>query len=197
MSPQQGDRVVEIGAVRLEAGQIVAQFQSLINPGFPLNPFITELTGISDAMLADAPAARPVINDFQRFVGNSPLVAHNASFDLRFLEAEFSRYDHPVPAHIGCSMLVARRIFPDAPNHRLGTLISYLELPRARRFHRALDDASMTALLWTRLAQELASLYGFSEVPFLVLQRLGRTPRRSVAAFLRQAVSQQREGRGC
>jgi len=197
MSPQQGDRVIEVGAVRFEAGSIVAQYQSLINPGISLDPFISDLTGINDLMLAEAPSAHQVIPEFGRFVGGTPLVAHNASFDKRFLDAEFQRYAQPLPVQIGCSMLAARRIFPEAPNHKLGTLISYLELPTARRYHRALDDAIMTAFLWARLEQELSTSYGFREVPFHLLQRLGRIPCRSASEFLRQAAKKQQEERGC
>lgn len=197
MSPQQGDRVIEIGAVRLEAGRSVAHFESLINPEILLDPFISDLTGISDQMLADAPAARQVINNFREFVGSSPLVAHNAAFDKRFLDAEFERYAHPAPSQVGCSMLVARRIFPEAPNHKLGTLISYLELPTARRFHRALDDASMTSVLWHRLEQELIARYGLSDVPFSLLYRLGQVSVSRVPAFLRNSAKKQQEGRGC
>ncbi len=197
MSPQQGDTVIEVGAVRLEGGRIVAHFESLINPEILLDPFISDLTGISDQMLADAPGARQVINDFHEFAGSSPLVAHNASFDKRFLEAEFERYSLPATAQVGCSMLVARRLFPDAPNHKLGTLISYLELPTAHRFHRALADASMTAVLWRRLEQELINCYGFSEVPFNLLHRLEQVSVRRVPEFLRNSAKKQQEGRGC
>ena len=94
-------------------------------------------------------------------------------------------------------MLVARRLFPDAPNHKLGTLISYLELPTARRFHRALADASMTAVLWRRLEQEVIDSYGFSEVPFNLLLRLGQVSVSRVPEFLRNSAKKQQEGRGC
>ncbi len=197
MSPQQGDRVIEVGAVRLEDGHIVGHFESLINPDISLDPFVSDLTGISDQMLSGAPGARQVISDFHEFAGSSPLVAHNASFDKRFLEAEFERFSLPVPAQVGCSMLVARRLFPDAPNHKLGTLISYLELPTARRFHRALADASMTAVLWRRLEQEVIDSYGFSEVPFNLLLRLGQVSVSRVPEFLRNSAKKQQEGRGC
>ena len=197
MSPQYGDRVIEVGAVRLEDGRQVDQFQSLLNPQIALSHFITDLTGISDAMLATAPDGQRVITDFHTFVGHSPLVAHNASFDKRFLIAEFERYALPVPTQIGCSMLAARRVYPQAPNHRLGTLVSFLELPRARRFHRALDDACMTAALWTRMVQQLEADYGFDEVPFSLMQKLGRISTRRAAEFLEQVAKKQREGRGC
>jgi len=197
MSPQQGDRVIEVGAVRLKDGQIVDHFQSLINPEISLDPFVSDLTGISDQMLCDAPQAGHVFSDLKDFFGSSPLVAHNASFDKRFLDAEFERFALSVPTQIGCSMLASRRVFPDAPNHKLDTLISYLELPRAQRFHRALEDASMTAVLWRRLEQELSSSYGFDEVPFHLLQRLGQVSCGRAVEFLRHAAKKQQEGRGC
>lgn len=194
MSPQYGDRVIEVGAVRLEAGRIVERFSALINPGVTLSPFIVDLTGITDAMLAAAPAAEEVIGDFARFVGAAPVVAHNAAFDRRFLEAEFVRQGLRPPHPVGCSMLAARRVFPAAPNHKLGTLVRYLDLPRAERFHRALDDAAMTAALWTRMAHELQRSYGFDAVPFALLQGLGRVPRHRAESFLQREVQKQREG---
>ncbi len=197
MSPQQGARVIEIGAVRFTSGRITDQFESLINPQISLDPFIVDLTGISDEMLADAPETRQTMHDFHSFIGSSPLVAHNASFDKRFLEVEFERYGLPVPKQIGCSMLAARRIFPDAPNHKLATLISYLELPTARRFHRALADASMTAVLWRRLEQELISQYGFNDIPFSLMQRLGRISPARATEFLIMAAKKQRNDAGC
>ncbi|WP_020676059.1 3'-5' exonuclease [Geopsychrobacter electrodiphilus] len=184
MSPQQGDRVIEVGAVRLEDGQIVDQFQSLINPGALLDPFISDLTGISNAMLAEAPSASSIIRDFYHFIGSDPMVAHNASFDKLFLDAEFSRLGYRIPTAVGCSMLIARRLFPHAPNHKLGTLVSFLDLPTTDRFHRALADASMTAFLWTRLESELRQRYNINPVPFDVLQRLGRISLSNVESFL-------------
>ncbi len=197
MSPQYGDRVIEVGAVRLEDGRQVDQFQSLLNPQIALSHFITDLTGISDAMLTTAPDAQQVIADFHEFVGHSPLVAHNSSFDKRFLISEFERYALPVPTQFGCSMLAARRVFPQAPNHKLGTLISFLDLPCASRFHRALEDARMTAALWTRMAQQLKTDYGFDQISFSLMQKLGRISMRSAADFLQQAARKEQEGRGC
>lgn len=188
MSPDQGDRVIEVGAVRLRDGEVVSQFQSLINPGVPLNPFISDLTGISNAMLAEAPAASGVMKAFHGFIGSDPLVAHNASFDRRFLEAEFCRFGLKRPKAIGCSMLAARRVFPDAPNHKLGTLVSYLELPAERRFHRALADARMTGALWEHLGQTVATRYSMQKVPFALLHKLGRVPRERAVKFLENAA---------
>lgn len=190
MSPERGDRVIEVGAVRLQQGRVAAEFQSLINPGVPLDPYISDLTGICDDMLADAPAASGVIKAFRDFIGSSPLVAHNASFDQRFLVSELNRYYQPAPPAVGCSMLAARRVFPNAPNHKLGTLVNYLDIPAASRFHRALDDAKMTANLWYLMEKTLCERFGFTEVPFSVLQRLGRVPCERADAFLRKMVDE-------
>jgi DNA polymerase-3 subunit epsilon len=184
MSPQQGDRVIEVGAVRLENGRITAQFQSLIKPDILVDPYIADLTGISNAMLAEAPEGSGIIKEFCQFIGSDPLVAHNASFDKLFLEAEFSRYGCRMPAEVACSMLAARRLFPHAPNHKLGTLISFLKLPAEARFHRALADACMTAGLWSRLESELTQRYGIDSVPHDLLHRLGRIPQNKVDTFL-------------
>lgn len=197
MSPQQGDRVIEVGAVRLLDGQIADHFQALINPGSPLDPFITDLTGISDRMLAEAPSASGVMQDFERFIGSAPVVAHNASFDKKFLEAEFCRYNLRLPKAVGCSMLASRRIFPEAPNHKLGTLVSYLELPSARRYHRALEDASMTAALWTRMETDLCERYGIAEIPFQLMQSLGRVPCDKAEAFLEKEIAKLLEAQRC
>jgi len=190
MSPAQGDRVIEVGAVRLTDGEVCARFQSLINPGVRLNPFISELTGISEAMLAKAPAAGGIMAEFRKFIGSSPLVAHNASFDHRFLASEFERYGNPVPDAVGCSMLVARRLFPEVPNHKLETLVRYFDLPSSGRFHRALADASMTAALWHHLYQTIVTRYSIPVVHFALMQKLGRTPKGKAHAFLLKAAEE-------
>ena len=193
MSPQRGDRVIEIGAVRLERGLVKESFQSLVNPGTPLPGFISDLTGIDDDMLADAPGGLQVFAEFRRFIGTTPLVAHNASFDRRFLETEFCRYRHSLPREIGCSMLAARRIFPEAPNHKLGTLVDFLGLNVEGRFHRALADARMTAALWAKMEQSLVERYGFVAVPFSLLQRLGQIPLERCGAFLRKEAEEAKQ----
>ena len=193
MSPHRDDRVIEVGAVRLAGDRVVDSFQSLINPGVPLSNFIVELTGIEDRMLAAAPGAAEVFAEFRRFIGSAPLVAHNAAFDRRFLETEFCRYRHPLPPAVGCSMLAARRVFPEAPNHKLGTLVEFLDLQTEGRFHRALADARMTAALWIRLGERLRELYGFSRVPFKLLQRLGQIPLERSGAFLERKAQEERE----
>ncbi|WP_368170113.1 PolC-type DNA polymerase III [Aeromonas sp. R4-3] len=88
LSPGQGDRAIEIGAVRIENGHISERFSALMNPGFNVSSFIEQYTGISNAMLKQAPPCGEVMADFVEFIGDDNLVAHNASFDKRFLDAE-------------------------------------------------------------------------------------------------------------
>ena len=88
LSPGQGDRAIEIGAVRIKDGHISERFSALMNPGFNVSSFIEQYTGISNAMLKQAPPCNEVMADFVDFIGDDNLVAHNASFDKRFLDAE-------------------------------------------------------------------------------------------------------------
>jgi len=189
LSPEQGDRAIEIGAVRLVEDQIVERFQSLMNAGFRINPFIEDLTGISNTMVQEAPPAAEVMAQFFRFIGDSPLVAHNAAFDGRFLDAELALMGLRRQQDIACSLLVARRLYPAALDHRLQTLIHYHGLPTSGTFHRALADAEMTAHLWRQMGYDVASTCGLSSVPFAVLQGLTRVGKKQVATYLqRQAV---------
>lgn len=193
MSPLQGDRAIEIGAVRIVGGQIVDRFQSLMNPGRRINSFIESFTGISNAMVQAAPPATQVMEAFHDFIGDAPLVAHNAAFDRRFLDAELQRIDRCRRQEFACSLLVARRIYPDSPNHKLATLVSYKALPTDGCFHRALADAEMTAHLWLRMVTDLQDAYGFSQVPFALMSALARQKKNRVDAFLRERALEMRD----
>lgn len=162
ISPTQGARATEIAAVLVEDGQIVARFQSLMHTGAWVPPFIEQLTGISNAMLAQAPPARAVMHEVMRFTQGCPLVAHNASFDRGFWQAEGERAGcEPDPAHrFACTVLLSRRLYPQADNHRLGTLAKLHRLPDTGRAHRALADALTTAHLLRQIQADVAQRYG-------------------------------------
>ncbi len=185
LSPTQGDRSIEIGAVRLERGVPVDRFQSLMNPGVPVSSFIEEYTGISNAMLRDAEPCEDVMERFAEFARGANLVAHNASFDRRFLEAELRRLGRQPDGDLACSMLAARRLCPEAPNHRLGTLVEHLDLPTEGTFHRALADAEMTAALWMRLLDLLAER-GPRRVSFSDMVRLCQTSKSDLGKLVDQ-----------
>jgi len=187
ISPQRGDRAIEIGAVRVEQGEIVSRFQSLMNPGFRINSFIENYTGISNAMLVEAPGNNEVMSNFADFIADgAPLVAHNASFDQRFLEYEFACVDVTHDNPFGCSMLAARRVYPEAPNHKLGTLVDYKNLQTDGVFHRALADAEMTAYLWLQMLEDLSITYGLKNIPFQLMKDLARVKRHATDAFLQR-----------
>ncbi len=197
ISPAQGARATEIAAVLVQGGHIVGRFQSLMHSGAWVPPFIEQLTGISNAMLQDAPPARAVMHEVMRFTRGVPLVAHNAAFDRGFWRAEAERAGCAAdPAHqFACTLLLARRLYPQAANHRLGTLAALHRLPDTGRAHRALADAETTAHLLLRMQRDtrerFADALAGAEVTHELLCALQRAPRtrldRCVAQSLKPA----------
>jgi DNA polymerase III subunit epsilon len=189
-SPGQGARATEIAAVLVQGGQIVGRFQSLMNSGAWVPPFIEQLTGISNAMLRAAPPASAVMLDVMRFTRGLPLVAHNAAFDRIFWQTEAQQAGLDAdPAHsFVCTLLLARRLYPHAPNHRLGTLATLHQLPPAGRAHRALADAETTAHLLVQLQadtqQRFAAELAGAPASHGVLQKLQRAPRERLGRAL-------------
>jgi DNA polymerase-3 subunit epsilon len=183
MSPAQGARATEIAAVLVQGGQIVGRFQSLMNSGAWVPPFIEQLTGISNAMLAQAPPARAVMHEVMRFTRGLPLVAHNAAFDRGFWRAEAERAgcERDAAHEFACTLLLSRRLYPEAMNHRLGTLAALHRLPDSGRAHRALADAETTAHLLLRLQRDVAQRFAPSAaspaVTHALLCQLQRMPR--------------------
>lgn len=185
LSADGGDRAIEIGAVRIDGGKVTGHFQSLMNPGLRVPAFIEEYTGISNTMLKTAPSCKSVMNEFADFIEDIDLVAHNASFDSRFLMAEMRRIRRPCLNAFACSMLAARRLYQDAPNHKLGTLVAYHHLPNDGTFHRALADAQMTAHLWLKMLNDLQDDYALDNISFSLMQSICKLPKARVESFLR------------
>jgi DNA polymerase III subunit epsilon len=172
LSPIDGARATEVAAVLVQDGEIVDKFQSLMNAGVSIPSFIQDLTGITNRMIAKAPPCAEVMRDFSAFIGDTPLVAHNASFDKKFLDAELSRIGKKAKQPIACSMRIARRVYQNAPNHRLGTLVRYAHIKTDGVFHRALADSEMTARLMLKMAEELLQNHGIAEVNFELMRRV-------------------------
>ena len=186
LSPAMGDRATEVAIVLVEGGRVVDRFQSLMNAGVRIPAFITGLTGITNAMVAAAPDAATVMGDANRFVGNAPLVAHNASFDRKFWEAELARAGIMTAKPFACTMLVSRRLYPQAPSHKLGVLVDYHQLPRAGRAHRALADAEMAASLLGQIQHDLRSRHGVARPDHALLMALQRCAKPAVRALMAQ-----------
>ncbi|WP_022943034.1 3'-5' exonuclease [Psychromonas hadalis] len=185
LSPDQGDRAIEIGAVRLVNGKIKGQFQALMNPGFPVSSFIEDYTGISNSMLSEADSCQQVMTDFSDFIADDNLVAHNVAFDRRFLDAELKRLGKHLNGEFSCSLLLSRRIFQDAPSHKLGELIQFTNIPSSGGFHRALYDAQMTSYLWMAMLDSIAERYGLFDLSFEQIQKLNKTAKKSVDKLLK------------
>ncbi|MEI6166851.1 MAG: 3'-5' exonuclease [bacterium] len=165
ISPAMGDRATEIAVVLIQGGEIVGRFQSLMNAGVYVSGFIEQLTGISNAMVRNAPPVAEVMAAAADFIGPHPMVAHNAAFDSKFWDAELAWIQRARCQEFACSMRVARRLFPQSPNHKLGTLVRYLRLPDSGVHHRAMADAEMTAHLMVRIQMELKQRFGLPHVP--------------------------------
>jgi DNA polymerase-3 subunit epsilon len=185
LSPEYGDRAIEIGAVLVENGSIVDRFQRLMNPGFRISSFIEGYTGITNAMLKDQPCCEEVMSEFSGFISGHNIVAHNASFDRRFLDAELKRIKLAYDGTCCCSLLVARRIYQDAPNHKLQTLVSHAGIQQTGKFHRALADAEMTAHLWLSMIERIRHQYGIQAVTFDHLSELSRIDKLHAHGYLR------------
>ncbi|HYE12812.1 MAG TPA: exonuclease domain-containing protein, partial [Pyrinomonadaceae bacterium] len=149
-------RIMELGACRVSRGRIVAEFKTLVNPQMPIPPFISGLTGIRDEMVAAAPTFGEVAADWLDFVDMAVLVAHNALFDVRFINHELSlvfpgrRMHNP---HL-CTVSLARRVLPDLKSFRLKALADHFSVPHKAR-HRAGDDARATAEVFLFLLELL------------------------------------------
>ncbi|MDO8891891.1 MAG: 3'-5' exonuclease [Sulfurimicrobium sp.] len=187
LSPAMGDRATEVAVVIVEDGKILDRYQSLMNSGVRIPAFIESLTGISNAMIRKAPPAAEVMAALAAFVGDVPLVAHNAAFDSKFLDAEWLRIRQQRRQEFACSLLLARRVYPAAPDHKLGTLVRHLGLPSAARHHRALADAEMTAHLWVKMLSDIQQQFGLSAVPHEFLRALQKAPKAQMKSCAERA----------
>lgn len=188
LSPAYGARPTEIAVVLVRGDVIVDRFQSLMNPGVPIPHEIQAFTGITNAMVRRAPSVLEVMTEAVRFAGGHPIVAHNASFDRKFWERETVSVDGGGPSTFICSLLLSRRLFPGAPNHKLATLVRALALPSDGRFHRALADAECTAHLFIRLQQEIARVFGIETCDCGLLQQMQAASRHQLEKCVRTYV---------
>ncbi|MEZ5345806.1 MAG: exonuclease domain-containing protein [Pyrinomonadaceae bacterium] len=149
-------RVTEIGAYRVSGRKIVDEFQTLINPEVPIPEFIVGLTKITDEMVKDAPKFAEVAPRFMEFVGDAVLVAHNAPFDMRFLNHEISliHFNHRVANPSLCTVRLSRKLVPEVDNHRLNTVANYYSIDLTDH-HRASADALATAKIFINLLEKL------------------------------------------
>src|SRR6185295_18364501 len=174
-----GDRITEIGIVRVEEGELVEEWSSLVNPECTIPEEIQALTGITNAMVRDAPTFAQVAAEVRERLEDHLFVAHNARFDYGFIKNEFRRLEAPFTADVLCTVRLSRRLYPEAVSHGLDAVIARHGLEdvvagdaqsRTGR-HSALGDARV---LW-RFVQRV---YREKEVPDITaaVRRLLRIP---------------------
>jgi len=162
-SPATGSAITEIGAVKVRGGEVIGEFQSLVNPGTGIPPFITVLTGITNAMLAPAPRINEIFPSLLEFLGaesETVVVAHNAPFDLSFLKAAAESLQYPWPKFkVVDTARLARQVLikEEVPNCKLSTLSIFFKTATSPT-HRALDDARATVDVLHGLLDRVGSM---------------------------------------
>ena len=145
------DRIIEIGAIRVERGEIREEFSTFVNPGRKLEERITELTGIRDEDLAEAPELDEVFPKLLEFMGDFPLLGHSILFDYSFLKKAAVDRKLTFERSAVDTLQIARKYLPDLPHRNLEYLCRYYEIPH--HAHRALEDAKATDRLFRKLAE--------------------------------------------
>jgi DNA polymerase-3 subunit epsilon len=162
------DKVIEIGAVKVKNGKIVDTYQSFINPGRTIPEFITNLTGITNNDVQNAPYFEDIIQDLINFFGDTILTAHNLQFDYSFLKNEFQSagielIDNPSI----CTLRLARKVYPNLKSKSLGSLTSHLKIMH-KNVHRGLGDATVTSKLLLKMFKHLREEYNVETVSDLI-----------------------------
>ena len=172
------ERITEIGAVRMKNGEILEEFNTFVNPEKPIPANITELTGITNEMVADAPAERDALQAFYDFCGECRvLVAHNAPFDTSFVQAAATRNGMPYPFTSVDTVPVSRALYPELKKHKLDAVAAHLELPPFNH-HRACDDARVLAQIFQREIGAMKGL-GITAVQEINTKLTGVDPKKS------------------
>lgn len=198
LSPDAGDRITEVAALRIADGRIVDRFVSLVNCNVRVSSFITQLTGITQSMVDAAPASSVVVPELLRFIGTDALAAHNASFDAKFLLAE-SRRLGLAPAHerLICSLKLSRRVFPGLGSYKLATLASVLGIRFNSAAHRAEADAEVSAKLLLHIGEHLGRTYRLSAIDPHLLESVNKLSAAKVPVFLQQQMDSAGSRRRC
>lgn len=147
------DRIIEVGAVKLENGQVVDELSLLCDPGMPLKPRITEITGITDLMLRGKESPAQAVAKLLDFIGDCPVAAHNAPFDVGMLQAECKRMGRSFHAMVLDTLVFSRKLYKNQKSHKLGAVCRLLGVS-LKNAHRAVHDAAATALCLVKMLEE-------------------------------------------
>lgn len=155
--PNSGDSIIEIGAVKISGGKIVDRYDELINPPKILSDEIISITGISNEMLKDKRDEESALKDFMKWVGDLPMVAHNAKFDISFIEQAYSKYNLGELKNIVIDTLGLSRYLESSERyHNLAVLVKRYDIPWDEdKHHRADYDSEGTALIFIKMLKKL------------------------------------------
>ena len=158
----QKDKIIEFGAVKIRNSEVIERYNTLVNPGISIPYNIVKLTGIRDDMVKDSPKLEEVLSEFVAFIGNAPIIAHNASFDMGFIYRATREHNIKLDNPIVDTLTLSRILLPYLERHKLGVLAKHFNI-EVKNAHRADDDALVTGRLWLELVKmlkekEIASL---------------------------------------
>lgn len=159
----QADRLTEIGAVKVRGGVVVDEFDTFVNPKRQIPPNITELTGITDEMVKDAPDEAEALRSFFEFCGDSILIAHNAPFDIGFISVAAARSKIEREFTYVDTVPLSRKMLPELKKHKLNIVAEHLKLGEFNH-HRACDDAAMLAAIFLKLRERLISEFSVKTI---------------------------------
>jgi DNA polymerase III subunit epsilon len=164
-------RIIEIGIIRVEHGEVMREYKTFLNPEVPIPEFITEMTGIGDQDVAEAPLFADVADDILELFEDAVFVAHNVEFDYSFLREEFRRIGYQFTLDRLCTVRLSRVLFPEHKRHNLTAIIERFEFVCENR-HRAFDDAK---ILWDFL-QMLPAKFETDRISTAMKRTLQRIP---------------------
>lgn len=184
LSPEYA-RIIEVGAVLIKQGKVVDTLSQLMHPGHNIPYFITEITGITNQMIKGMPSPEKFMPTLIKFIGNRPILAHNASFDQKFLEAEVANAGSVINSTFLCTLKLARRLIQNVPSYKLSTLTACLKLEVSadHRAHRALNDVMATFQLWLHMKNIVLSHID-TDPDFDLFIRLEKQPKSNILKFL-------------
>ena len=166
------DMITEIGAIKIENGIIIDEYNQLINPEMSIPEKITEITGITNDMVKDKPTIKEILPDFKVFIEDSVLVAHNASFDTGFLREQFFRNGDVLDNPILDTLELTRALFPNLKSHKLNIVAKHLNVSLINH-HRAVDDAKATAEIFLKCMAILEEnkISNFEQINSLIVKK--------------------------
>jgi len=179
LDPAYGARIIEVSAREIVNGEPQRELCTLVDPGFAVPSFITSLTGITTAMVRGAPRSAEVMSELAAFLGDSTVVAHNASFDMKFLQAE----SEASPGGCLCTLLLSRRLFPDRGGYSLSEISRSLGIKLLPGMHRASADTFVTTLLFEQIYGHAKERCGGRELELSALEKIQRLTKKKVEGW--------------